>query len=96
MAELEKTRRLGKSLLTLYAKRRKTPQAQQARLAKQLQSIQLQIVERLEALNLQPEVREELLRRIKEKGVSLRSAERVVQDCCRRIGKPKEEAKLMI
>ena len=92
LAELEKTRRLGKSLLTLYAKRRKTPQAQQARLAKQLQSIQLQIVERLEALNLQPEVREELLRRIKEKGVSLRSAERVVEDCCHRIGKPKPEA----
>ncbi|MDT7041510.1 RNA polymerase sigma factor RpoD [Candidatus Nitronereus thalassa] len=92
LAELEKTRRLGKSLLTLYAKRRKAPQTQQARLAKQLQSIQLQIVERLEALNLQPEVREELLRRIKEKGVSLRSAERVVEDCCRRIGKPKDEA----
>jgi RNA polymerase primary sigma factor len=92
LAELEKTRRLGKSLLTLYAKRRKAPQAQQVRLAKQLQGIQLQIVERLEALNLQPEVREELLRRIKEKGVSLRSAERVVEDCCRRIGKPKDEA----
>ncbi|MDT7043432.1 RNA polymerase sigma factor RpoD [Candidatus Nitronereus thalassa] len=92
LAELEKTRRLGKSLLTLYAKRRKAPQAQQARLAKQLQSIQLQIVERLEALNLQPEVREELLRRIKEKGISLRSAERVVEDCCRRIGKPRPEA----
>jgi RNA polymerase primary sigma factor len=96
LAELEKTRRLGKSLLTLYAKRRKATQAQQARLAKQLQGIQLQIVERLEALNFQPEVREELLRRIKEKGVALRSAERVVEDCCQRIGKSKPEAMKII
>ena len=92
LAELEKIRRVGKNFLTLYAKRRKASQAQQVRIEKQIQAVQQQIVERLNAMNMQPEVRDELLRRIKEKGLALRGAERVVEDCCRRIGKPKAEA----
>ena len=96
LAELEKMRRAGKSLITLYAKRRKATQAQQTRLQKQIHGVQQQIVERLDVLNLQPEVRDELLRRIKEKGIALRGAERVVEDCCRRIGKPRTDAAKVI
>ena len=96
LAELEKMRRVGKSLLALYAKRRKAPAAQQARLEKQIHGVQEQIVERLDALNLHPEVRDELLRRIKAQGLALRGAERVVEDCCRRIGKPRAEAAKVI
>jgi len=96
LAELEKMRRVGKNLLTLYDKRRKATSAQQARIEKQLHAVQQQIVERLDAMNLQPGVRDELLRRIKEKGVALRSAERVVEDCCRRIGKSRAEAAKLI
>jgi len=91
LAELEKMRRVGKSLLTIYDKRRKASAAQQARIGKQLH-----IVERLDAMNVQPAVRDELLRRIKEKGVALRGAERVVEDCCRRLGKPRTEAAKVI
>jgi len=57
LAELEKMRRTGKSLLTLYAKRRKASQTQQVRIEKQIQAVQQQIVERLDAMNMQPEVR---------------------------------------
>jgi len=96
LAELEKMRRVGKNLLTLYDKRRKAPSAQQARIEKQIHAAQQQIVERLDAVNVQPAVRDELLRRIKEKGVALRGAERVVEDCCRRIGKPRTEAAKLI
>jgi len=96
LADLEKLRRLGKSLLTCYAKRRKASPAQQGRLDKQVQGVQQQIVERVEALNLQPEVRDELLRRIKDKGIALRGAERVVEDCCRRLGKSRAEAAKVI
>ncbi len=96
LAELERMRRTGKSLLTLYAKRRKAPQAQQARIEKHIQAVQQQIVERLDGMNMQPEVRDELLRRIKEKGLALRGVERVVEDCCRRIGKPRAEAAKVI
>ena len=96
LAELEKMRRVGKSLLTIYDKRRKASAAQQDRIGKQLHGVQQQIVERLDAMNVQPAVRDELLRRIKEKGVALRGAERVVEDCCRRLGKPRTEAAKVI
>jgi len=96
LAELEKIRRVGKNLLTLYDKRRKASSAQQARIEKQLHAVQQQIVERLDTMNVQPAVRDELLRRIKEKGAALRGAERVVEDCCRRIGKSRTEAAKLI
>ena len=96
LAELDKLRRMGKSLLAFYTKRRKASQAQQVRIEKQIQAVQLQIVERLDAMSMQPEVRDELLRRIKDKGLALRGAERVVEDCCRRIGKPRAETAKVI
>ena len=97
LGELEKMRRVGKSLLALYAKRRTVLlHAQQRRLETQICRVQQQIVERLDALNLQPAVWDELLRRIKEKGIALRGAERVVEDCCRQIGKPWPEAAKVI
>jgi len=96
LVELEKMRRVGKNLLTIYEKRRTASSAQQARIAKQLHAVQQQIVERLDSMNMQPAVRDELLRRIKEKGVALRGAERVVDDCCRRIGKSRTETAKVI
>ena len=96
LADLEKLRRVGKSLLTLYAKRRKAAQAQLSKITKQVHNAQQQIVERLDGLNLHPEVRDELLRRIKEKGLALRNAGRVVEDCCRRIGKSRTETAKVI
>ena len=91
LADLEKLRRAGKNLLKLYAKRRQSTQAQLSKITKQVHNVQQQIVGQLDALNLHPEVRDELLRRIKEKGLALRGAERVIQDCCRRIGKSKTD-----
>ena len=96
LKDLEKLRRVGKSLLTLYAKRRKATQVQLPKITKQVHNAQRQIVEQLDALNLHPEVRDELLRRIKEKGLALRGAERVIQDCCRRIGKSRTETAKVI
>ena len=96
LKDLEKLRRVGKSLLTLYAKRRKATQVQLPKITKQVHNAQQQIVEQLDALNLHPEVRDELLRRIKEKGLALRGAERVIQDCCRRIGKSRTETAKVI
>ena len=94
--DFEKLRRVGKSLLTLYAKRRKATQVQLPKITKQVHNAQQQIVEQLDALNLHPEVWDELLRRIKEKGLALRGAERVIQDCCRRIGKSRTETAKVI
>ena len=96
LSELQKIRRVGKNILTLYAKRRRATQTQLPKIEKQIQVVQQQIVERLDTLNVQSEVREELLRRIKEKGLALRGAERMVEDCCSRLRKPREEAAKVI
>ena len=86
LAEFDKVRRLGKTLLGLYAKRRAGNAAQQARVLKSVHSVQESLVERLEGLNLQLELREHLLTRIKDIGRELWSADRVLDDCCRRLG----------
>jgi RNA polymerase primary sigma factor len=96
LAELEKVRRLGKTLLGLYAKRRETGAPQQARVLKSIQTVQEQIVERLEGLNLQLELREHLLTRIKELGRELWSADRVLEDSCRRLGQTRPEGQKLI
>jgi len=92
LSVFEKLRRVGKNMLTLHAKRRQATQTQLPKIEKQIQVVQQQIVDRLDTLNVQPEIREELLQRIKDKGIALRMAERVVEDCCARIGKPRAEA----
>ncbi|MEC9006107.1 MAG: RNA polymerase sigma factor RpoD [Nitrospirota bacterium] len=96
LSEFQKLRRVGKSILALYVKRRRASQAQLPKVEKQIYGIQQQIVRRLDVLNVRPEVKEELLRKIKDKGLALRSAERVVEDCITRIGKPRAEAAKMI
>ena len=90
--EFQKLRRVGKSMLMLYAKRRRATQSQLPKVEKKIQGIRKQIVERFDALNMQPEFREEMLQRIKDKGLALRSAERVVEDFCIRLGKSRVEA----
>ena len=96
LAELDKVRRLGKTLLSLYDKRRQTSQTQQARVVKSIHHVQEQIVERLEGLNLQLELREQLLTRIKEVGRELWSADRVLEDCCRRLSRTRPEGTKLI
>ena len=86
LAGLEQVRRLGKSLVRLYERRRAAPAAQQARWTKRVQAVQQQLVVRVEELHLQPAVREQLVTQIKEAGRTMRSAERVLRDCCQRIG----------
>ncbi len=86
LAGLEQVRRLGKNLVRLYGRRRAAPAAQHARWTKRVQAVQQQLVARVEELHLQPAVREHLVTQIKEAGRTVRSAERVLRDCCQRIG----------
>ena len=96
LGELDKVRRLGKTLFSLYMKRRQTSPTQQARVVKSIHHVQEQIVERLESLNLQLELREQLLTRIKDVGRELWSADRVLADCCRRLGRERPEGSKLI
>ena len=96
LGELGKIHRLGQTLLRLYERGRGVGETVQQRVAKQVQAVRQQLVERLEGVNLQPELRERLLARIKEVGAEVCGAERVVEDCCRRLGRPRREGAKLI
>ncbi len=96
LAELEQVRRLGKTLLRLYGRRRAAPAAQQARWSKRVRAVQETLGARVDGLHLQPAVREQLVNQIKEAGRAVRSAERVLRDCCQRLGQdPRDGLKLL-
>ena len=96
LAELEQVRRLGKTLLRLYGRRRAAPAAQQARWSKRVLAVQETLGARVDGLHLQPAVREQLVNQIKDAGRAVRSAERVLRDCCQRLGQdPRDGLKLL-
>ena len=88
LAELDQVRRLGKTLLRLYDRRRTAPVAQQARWSTKVRGVQEQLGARVDGLHLQPAVREALVNQIKDAGRTMRSAERVLRECCQRLGQP--------
>ncbi len=84
LAELEHVRRLGKTLVRLYGQRRAgTPEA---RWSKRVRAIQGALGARVEGLHLQPAVRDQLVGQIKDAGRRVRQAERVLRECCQRVG----------
>ena len=90
LADLDQVRRLGKTLLRLYARRRAAPVAQQARWSTKVRGVQEQLGARVDGLHLQPAVRDALVSQIKDAGRTVRSAERVLRECCQRLGQPGE------
>ena len=96
LAELDQVRRLGKTLVRLYGRRRMAAAAQQARWTKRVREVQAALGARVEGLHLQPAVREELVSAIKDAGRTVRGAERVLRECCQRVGQgPPEGLKLL-
>ena len=88
LADLDQVRRLGKTLLRLYGRRRAAPAAQQARWSTKVRGVQAQLGARVDGLHLQPAVREALVSQIKDAGRTVRQAERLLRDCCQRLGQP--------
>ena len=91
LAELDQVRRLGKTLLRLYDRRRTAPAAQQPRWSTKVRGVQEQLGARVDGLHLQPAVRDELVSQIKDAGRTVRQAERLLRDCCQRLGHPPQE-----
>ena len=91
LAELDQVRRLGKTLLRLYDRRRAAPVAQQPRWSTKVRGVQEQLGARVDGLHLQPAVRDELVSQIKAAGRTVRQAERLLRDCCQRLGQPPQE-----
>ena len=88
LRELGQVRRFGQRLTGLYAKRRRAGVREQARVAKQVEQVEGQLVARWEALKVQPGVWGEVLAEIKAAGRQVRKAEGVLRACCRRVGTP--------
>ncbi len=88
LRELGQVRRFSRRLTGLYAKRRRAGAREQARVAKQVEQVQGQLVARWEALKVQPGVWGEVLAEIKAAGRQVRKAEGVLRACCRRVGTP--------
>ncbi len=96
LADLDQVRRLGKTLTRLYARRRAAPVAQEARWSAKVRGVQEALGARVEGLHLQPAVRDALVSQIKDAGRTVRQAERVLRDCCHRVGQgPPEGEKLL-
>ena len=72
LAELDQVRRLGKTLLRLYDRRRTAPAAQQPRWSTKVRGVQEQLGARVDGLHLQPAVRDELVSQIKDAGRTMR------------------------
>ena len=88
LRELGQVRRFSRRLTGLYAKRRRAGAREQARVTKQVEQVQGQLVARWEALKVQPGVWGEVLAEIKAAGRQVRKAEGVLRACCRRVGTP--------
>ena len=86
LGELEQVRRLGKSLVRLYGQRRAAGSAAAAGWSQRVRAVQAELGARVEGLHLQPAVREALVGEIKEAGRVVRQAERVLGECCQRLG----------
>ena len=96
LAELDQVRRLGKTLVRLYGRRRTATAAQQARWTKRVREVQAALGARVDGLHLQPAVRDELVSAIKDAGRTVRQAERVLRECCQRVGQdPPDGLKLL-
>ncbi len=91
LADLDQVRRLGKTLLRLYERRRTAPAVQQARWSTKVRGVQEQLGGRVDGLHLQPAVRDAFVSQIKEAGRTVRQAERILRECCQRLGQPPED-----
>ena len=96
LAGLDKIRRSTKTLMELYTQRRRGGAASPQKLEKQILTVRMQLVETLNSLNLQPNVRDRFLWRIKDIGAKAGSAERILAECSRRLGKPRSEVAKII
>jgi RNA polymerase primary sigma factor len=85
---LSKVRHLTKSLVALYEKSRHAGQdaSRQKRIKTQLKDLRQQVVDRIEAIKLHPALKDKMVQRVRDVAFEIRSAEREVSQCQRRLG----------
>ncbi|MGH7232852.1 MAG: RNA polymerase sigma factor RpoD [Nitrospiraceae bacterium] len=85
---LNKVRHLSKTVMLLYQKSRHVGQdpARQRRIKNQIREIRPQLVEKMESVNLHAVLKDRLVQRVRDLAQEIRSAEREVAQCQRKLG----------
>ena len=85
---LTTVRKLGRNLVSLYTQNREkgTSRAKQTQIDKRLQTLTGQYVDQIESLNLHQRVKDFMLRRVKDLGQDIRSADQVITRNTKKLG----------
>ena len=88
LESLTTVRKLGRNLVSLYAQNREKGAAKtkQAQIDKRLTSLTDQYVDQVESLNLHQRVKDSMLKRVKDLGQDIRSADLVITRNTKRLG----------
>jgi RNA polymerase primary sigma factor len=89
---LNRVRNVSKTVMGLYEKSRHAGQdpARQRRIKNQIKEIRPQLVDKMESINLHVILKDRLVQRVREVAQEIRSAEREMAQCQRRLGVPGE------
>jgi RNA polymerase primary sigma factor len=89
---LSKVRKVSQGLMSLYQKSRRTKgePAKQHRIKNQIKDVRLQVVEKVESVNLHAAIKDRMVQRVRDLALEIRTAEREVGQCQRKLGVPGE------
>jgi RNA polymerase primary sigma factor len=88
LESLTTVRKLGRNLVSLYTQNREkgTSKLKQAQIDKRLETLTDQFVDQVESLNLHQRVKDYMLRRVKDLGQDIRSADQVITRNTQKLG----------
>jgi RNA polymerase primary sigma factor len=88
LESLARVRKLGRNLVSLYTQNREkgTSKAKQGQIEKRLKTLIGQYVDQVESLNLHQRVKDFMLKRVKDLGQDIRSADQVITRITKKLG----------
>jgi RNA polymerase primary sigma factor len=88
LESLAKVRKPTKPVVTLYKKlwKARGNPVKQKRIKAQIKEARVSVVEKIEAINFHPLFKDKLVQRVRHVAQEIRSAEREINNCCRRLG----------
>jgi len=88
LESLAKVRKPTKPVAALYKKlwKARGNPAKQKRIKAQIKEVRVPVVEKIEAINFHPLFKDRLVQRVRHVAQEVRSAEREISNCCRRLG----------
>jgi RNA polymerase primary sigma factor len=89
---LNKVRKVSQTLIELYQKNRRSggDATKQHRIKNQIKQVRQQLVEKMESINLHAAIKDRMVQRVRDLAQGIRSAEREIAHCQRKLGVPGE------